>query len=151
MERKVTLVQDFELPSEREEESRKVIVFDERLSHVVNLTAFILRSRVCEENNLLRKDSIWREVDKRAVRSTPDGVKLGFDEDARPLPERPAGDHGSALGRDLLLDDGKALPLRPIKPRPMRYCLGARARRDFAGEGGNVFCVDERDGVHCDA
>ena len=117
LECELSLVEDFKLPPEYEEKPRQVIVFDERLSDVVDLAPFILLRWIRQEGDFTWQDSIWRKVNKRVVWRAPDSMKLGFDEHPRPLPERPASDHSSAFGFNLFVHDRKALSLWPIKPR----------------------------------
>lgn len=107
----VSSVQDFESPLCKIEEASDIVVFDERLSDVINLPSEVFPVWVRQERDGLKPDFPGGNVNVVATWVSPDGVKFSLYENARTLPYGPPDYLFAAKGRDVLWKDREAFVL----------------------------------------
>lgn len=108
---KLSFIEDFEAFGEKSKEVVNVRVIDKRLSDVINLHALVESAHIWEKQYPGEVEGARSYVEESASRTFPDSVELGFDKDARTLPNCPTKAHFTAVAFGMGFDDREALAL----------------------------------------
>ncbi len=118
--------------------ARYPLVFPKGPSDVVDLNAFVLALRVRHKQDSGRLKSLRREIEKLPVRVTPHGVEFRLDHHFAPLPNGPAYNCFTAVGRHMRFDDAETFRRFCIDKGLMFDPFRSSPRHDAFAEPSNI-------------
>ena len=87
--------------------NRRIVV--QWLPNIIHLPPLVGAGRIWKKKDARNWSRFWSDVEQLAFGVTPDAMKLGFDQNTRPFPNRPTDNLLAAVGSDVLRKNGEAL------------------------------------------
>jgi len=109
-----------------------------RLPHIIHLPTPVDSNWIRKKENARNWNSLVRDIEKFAIGLSPDTVKLSFDKDPWPFPNRPSDYLFSAIRGDVLRNNSKAFIGWGTGKRADRNVKRRWVPNDASAKGNNV-------------